>query len=220
MARTVSSEGVKLIERFEGLVLEAYQCPGGKWTIGYGHTEGVHEGMKITKEQAEELLRRDLAEVEKAIAALVEVPLSQNQFDALASFVFNVGIDAFERSTLLRKLNAGDYAAVPVELMRWVYAGGKRVDGLVNRRVAEAGLWSRGAGYAPRAEGAEARLSRPADVFATDTGKAASAVGAAGMLVTAAQPALSVIAGLPPWLGVVVIVAVLAAVLAWRYARE
>ncbi|MHC3939910.1 hypothetical protein ACI0FR_01214 [Paenochrobactrum sp. BZR 201-1] len=98
--------------------------------------------MKINDQEADRILRADLAKFEKRVSDLVKVPLNDNQYAALVSFDFNTG--ALHKSTLLKKLNTGDYSAVPAELMKWVNAGGKRVQGLVNRRAAEAGLWVKG----------------------------------------------------------------------------
>lgn len=142
--RKVNAESLALIKQWEGLRLDAYEDVGGVLTIGYGHTATAKEGMRITKGQASALLRRDLASAEEAVDRLVKVDLTPNQFGALVSFVFNVGAEAFRKSTLLRKLNAGDYASVPSELARWNKVKGKTVAGLANRRAAEAGLWSRG----------------------------------------------------------------------------
>ena len=141
-----SDDGVALIKLYEGCKLTAYRCPAGVWTIGYGHTTAageptVVEGMKITAVEATNILKRDLKKFEQGVDESVTVPLSQNQFDALVSFAFNVGLGALRKSTLLRKLNAGDYAAVPAELMKWTKAGGKELPGLVKRRRAEAGMW-------------------------------------------------------------------------------
>jgi lysozyme len=148
MARNVNSETLDLIKRWEGCELTAYADVGGVLTIGYGSTVGVEPGMKITKAEAERRLKRDLDGAETAVDNLVKVKLTENQFGALVSFVFNVGSGAFKASTLLKKLNAGDYAAVPAELTRWSKArvNGRMVTvaGLANRRAAEAGLWSRG----------------------------------------------------------------------------
>lgn len=216
--KRVSPEGIALIKQWEGLRLRAYQCSAGVWTIGYGHTGNVRAGMEITEEGADALLVSDIAKFERAVAQAVEVPLTQHQFDALVSFVFNVGEGAFKGSTLLRKLNAVQYDAVPAELMRWVHAGGKRVQGLVNRRAAEAGLWARGSHVAGREVAAEADPQRARDVLATDTGKGALAVGVAGT-IAALKPALDVVADLPPWLGVAVVAAAVVAVLAWRWRR-
>lgn len=148
--RKISKEGFALLQQWEGLRLEAYQDAVGIWTIGHGHTTGagapfVRKGIKITKAQAEAILRRDLVQFEKAVEQGVFQPLTDEQFAALVSFCYNVGVEAFCQSTLLKKLNKGDYEAVPAELQKWTRAGGKRLKGLVHRRAAEAGLWAKGA---------------------------------------------------------------------------
>jgi len=163
MARAVNRETIEHVKRLEGLRLEAYPDPGSRdgtpWTIGYGHTSDgfmkVERGMRITLDQAEKALEYDLNETGAAIETMVKVPLNDNQFGALSSFVFNIGVGAFRKSTLLRKLNAGDYAAVPQEMARWVKNDGKTMAGLVTRRASEAGLWARGDHAASRAVGAE-----------------------------------------------------------------
>lgn len=139
--RPVPAAARALVQQAEGLRLAAYRCPAGVWTIGYGHTGDVREGQRLDARGAEFLLSHDLAQVAAKVEALVRVPLSDNQFAALISFVFNVGEAAFASSTLRRRLNTGDYAAVPTELQRWVYAGGFRLPGLVRRRRAEAQLF-------------------------------------------------------------------------------
>ena len=149
MARNVNAEGLKLIKQWEGYRDKAYKDSVGVWTIGYGHTSAagapvVTQGMKITEAQASEILRRDIDTVEAAVVRNVKVPLTDNQFAALVSFVYNVGEGAFQKSTLLKKLNAKDYNSVPKELMKWVNGKGKKIPGLVNRRAAEAGLWAKG----------------------------------------------------------------------------
>jgi lysozyme len=141
MTRRLCPAGLDLIKSFEGCKLEAYVCPAGVATIGYGRTKGVVLGQRITQEQADELLQEDLAEAEAAVERLVTVPLTDNQHGALVSLVFNIGVGAFKRSTLLVKLNAGDYGSVPGQIMRWDKAGGKRSRGLIRRRAAEAALW-------------------------------------------------------------------------------
>ncbi|MGU3576791.1 lysozyme [Brucellaceae bacterium C25G] len=147
MTRRIDAAGLLHIQKWEGKRLTAYQDVAGIWTIGYGHTSAaglpdVFPGMMITDQEAIHILLRDLKKFEKRISELVNVPLTNNQYATLVSFDFNTG--ALHRSTLLKKLNAGDYSAVPAELMKWVNAGGKRVQGLVNRRAAEAGLWVKG----------------------------------------------------------------------------
>jgi lysozyme len=137
----ISQEGVNLIKHFEGCRLEAYKCPAGVWTIGYGHTKGVKEGDAIEQEAAEAFLIEDLEAFEQAVARLVKVPITQQQFDALVSFTFNLGAGNLAASTLLRKLNNYQYIEVPEQMMRWVKAGGQVLDGLVRRRAAEAALF-------------------------------------------------------------------------------
>ena len=149
MARNVNAEGLKLIKQWEGFKEKSYKDGGGVWTIGYGHTTAagpptVSYGLRITEAQAAEILRKDIDSVEAAVERLVKVPLNDNQFAALVSFVYNVGEGAFAKSTLLKKLNAKDYNSVPKELMKWVNDNGNRIQGLVNRRASEAGLWAKG----------------------------------------------------------------------------
>lgn len=145
MTRRISPEGLALIKQWEGCKLRAYKDAVGVWTIGYGSTGAhVRPGMTITQAEADNLLIADLARFERAVEKLVKVPLSDGQFAALVSFAFNVGEGALAKSTLLKKLNAGNHGAVPAELMKWVNAGGKKLQGLVNRRAAEAGLWAKG----------------------------------------------------------------------------
>jgi lysozyme len=142
MTRTINAAGLALVRNYEGLRLEAYQDTSGIWTIGYGHILGVKPGDSINAERAELLLEADLAESERAVTGLVKVPLTDNQFSALASFVFNEGAGAFARSTLLRKLNEGGYSLVPACLKSWIFDNGKMLPGLAKRRAAEAALWS------------------------------------------------------------------------------
>ncbi len=139
-----SQKGIDLIKHFEGCRLEAYKCPAGVWTIGYGHTRGVKINQKITINQAEQFLIEDLKVYEKAVNELITVKLNQAQFDALVSFTYNLGVGALSGSTLRKKLNAGLYNEIPNQLKRWVYAGRKRYAGLIIRRKVEAHLFSTG----------------------------------------------------------------------------
>ncbi|MBH3360774.1 lysozyme [Pseudomonas guariconensis] len=136
-----SQRGLSIIKSFEGLRLQAYKDAVGVWTIGYGTTRGVNAGMKISKEQAERMLLNDVQRFEPEIERLVGVPLSQNQWDALVSFTYNLGAANLESSTLLRKLNAGDYAGAADQFQRWNKAGGKVLAGLTRRREAERALF-------------------------------------------------------------------------------
>ncbi len=130
-----------LIQQFESLKLTAYKCPGGVWTIGYGHTSGVQEGMTITETEADELLTEDIEVCEKQINSL-NLSLNQNQFDALVSFLFNVGFGNFSKSTLLMKVKVNPYDnSIADELTRWVYSKGKKLAGLQRRRTLEIKLY-------------------------------------------------------------------------------
>lgn len=139
----VTEKGLELIKKFEGFVPSEYVCPAGKRTIGYGHVIRETESFspELTKREAEELLKEDLGAAEEAVIRFVDVPLTPNQFDALVSFVFNVGAGRFERSMLLRRLNAGDYAGAAKEFLQWVYGNGQKLEGLVRRRRAEKALF-------------------------------------------------------------------------------
>ena len=136
-----SPKGIALIKEFEGLRLKAYQCPGGVWTIGYGHTAGVKPGMLISKAQAEEYLKADLIAFERYLNGL-GLALNQNQFDALVSFIYNVGTGNFYSSTLLRKVRANPQDnSIMDEFLRWVYSKGRVLPGLQRRRLAEMKLY-------------------------------------------------------------------------------
>ena len=136
-----SPKGIALIKEFDGLRLKAYQCPGGVWTIGYGHTAGVKPGMVITEAQAEEYLKADLIAFERYLNGL-GLALNQNQFDALISFIYNVGTGNFSRSTLLRKVRANPQDnSIMDEFLRWVYSKGRVLPGLQRRRLAEMKLY-------------------------------------------------------------------------------
>lgn len=158
MARSINKLGEDKIVQWEGEVLWAYDDfdpkhrpiePGmsvkGTLTIGVGHTgPDVKPGLRIDVKQSREWLRQDLDSFEALVERSVKVPLSDNQFAALVSFAFNVGEGNFRKSTLLKRLNAGDYESVPQELMKWVHSKGKRLPGLVNRRAQEGALWGKG----------------------------------------------------------------------------
>lgn len=142
----VSPQGVDLICGFEGLELKAYDDGVGVCTIGYGttiypHGKAVQYGDTCTIEQAKNYMQYDLRRFEQAVTAAVNVPLNQNQFDALVSLSYNIGIGAFKNSTLLKLLNASDYHAASDQFDVWIKAGGKTVQGLVNRRAVEKTLF-------------------------------------------------------------------------------
>ena len=141
-----SEKGIALIKQFEGCKLTAYQDSVGVWTIGYGWTQPVdgkpiRAGMTIKQETAERLLKTGLVSYESDVSRLVKVGVTQGQFDALVSFTYNLGARSLSTSTLLRKLNAGDYAGAAEEFLRWNKAGGKVLTGLTRRREAERALF-------------------------------------------------------------------------------
>jgi lysozyme len=137
----ISPRGIELIKRFEGLRLKAYKDAGGVLTIGYGHTgPDVKPGLTIDREQAEALLRKDLARFEAGVRRHAAAA-GQDRFDALVSFAFNVGLAAFARSTLLRKHKAGDFVGAADQFPRWIRAGGRVLPGLKRRRAAERALY-------------------------------------------------------------------------------
>lgn len=137
-----SENGYKLTKEFEGLRLTAYLDGGGVWTIGHGHTKKVTNGDVITPEQAQEYLESDVVDAVNSVNSLVKVQLTQNEFDALVDFTFNLGTNALATSTLLRKLNKGDFEGAANEILRWDHDNGKVVEGLSRRRRAEKELFN------------------------------------------------------------------------------
>lgn len=142
----ISDEGLELIKHFEGCELEAYKCAAGVWTIGYGHTKDIQEGDKWSQDKADFMLWRELEEeYEKYVHDFVHVPLNQSQFDALVSWTYNLGPANLKASTMLKKLNNGEYEEVPAQMARWNKAtvNGKRtvLEGLTRRRKAEGQLF-------------------------------------------------------------------------------
>ena len=133
----------ELIKEFEGLRLKSYKCPAGIWTIGWGHTKGIIEHDTINEAQAESFLDYDILWANRAVDDLVTVPLNDFQRAALISFVFNLGKGKLMGSTLLRKLNTGDYLGAAKEFDRWVFANGTKLPGLVRRRAAERKMFER-----------------------------------------------------------------------------
>lgn len=141
--RHITHNGLTLIKQFEGFRAEPYLCPGGYWTIGYGHVikNPKDYPYSLTNDEALELLMQDVVRAESAVLCLIRVPLTKGQFDALVSFTFNLGSGALQRSTLRRKINRGEYTDAPAEFMKWVWAGGRKLNGLIRRREAEAALY-------------------------------------------------------------------------------
>ena len=142
--RQITDRGVALIKRHEGFVAAPYRCPAGYLTVGYGHVllpgERFEEG--VNERQAEQLLEADVRQAEQAVLRLITAPLADGQFDALVSFTFNVGAGALQRSTLRACVNDSRHDDVPDQLMRWVWAGGRRLKGLVARRADEAAMYA------------------------------------------------------------------------------
>lgn len=142
--RHITQNGIDLIKRFEGFSRTVYFCPAGYPTIGYGHVVKPYENFSagIDEAQAEELLRQDAVIAERAVLRLINVPLTDGQFDALVSFTYNLGGGALQRSTLRRKINREEHADVPEQFMRWVWAGGRKLKGLIRRREAETEIYA------------------------------------------------------------------------------
>ena len=169
----MSAAGLATVKEFEGLRLKAYKCPAAVWTIGYGHTSAagnpiVTPDLVITKEEAEETLARDMEQYEEGVHKYVKVDLTQGQFDALVDFAYNAGVGALQKSTLLKKVNAGKFDEVPAEFMKWTKGGGKELPGLVRRRRAEVKLW--------RGLDTEAPLSITQTRFQPDKPKASKSI--------------------------------------------
>lgn len=140
----INKDGLSIIKQCEGCRLKAYLCPSLIPTIGYGHTTGVKLGDTITQADADRFLLQDIKRFEQAVAALVKVPINTNQFSALVSFTFNVGVGAFKSSTLLKKLNLRDYKGCSNEFDRWVYGSNKKpLEGLKKRRKLERELFNK-----------------------------------------------------------------------------
>ena len=144
--RHITQEGLDLIKWFEGFSPTIYTCPAGYPTIGYGHLVRDRERKRfaggISREEADELLIQDVLWAEKGVLRLINVPLTDGQFDALVSFTFNLGTGALQRSTLRRKVNREEHDEVPKEFMRWVWSKGRKLPGLVKRRFSESAYYS------------------------------------------------------------------------------
>ena len=147
MTKKTASPGKGIIKEFEGFRATAYLCPAGVWTVGYGTTringKPVKENVKITTQEAEDFLEQDLKRFEDGVNRLVQVEITQNQFDALVSFVYNLGIGSLQKSTLLKKINAGLFDEAAEQFLKWDKAGGKKLAGLTRRRKAERELFLR-----------------------------------------------------------------------------
>lgn len=234
----ISDAGLKLIMQFEGLRLKAYRCPAGVWTIGYGHTSAVGEpevrdGMRISAPEAAAILKRDLAEFEVAVAGMVKTKLTPAQFDVLVSFAYNCGVGAIKASTLLKRVNAGAFDAVPAELMKWTKAKGRELPGLVRRRRAEAALWR---GLPIGIDKQDARTAPdlpqpPKPITRSKEANAAILAGGAGIVAAATEampvikegvgfmPILADALGRPAFIAAIVTVAAALAIWVWRRQR-
>lgn len=139
--RRINEAGRNIIKSSETLFLSSYLCPAKVWTIGYGCTTDVRPGQTITEAEAEERLTSDLADAERCVNNALSIDLTDNQFSALVSFVFNVGCGAFKGSTMFKKLQAGDIPGASKEFSKWNKGGGRVLPGLVKRRQAEMELF-------------------------------------------------------------------------------
>lgn len=202
----MTEEGLALIRRFEGFRANAYRCPAGVWTIGYGHTSqagppAVRAGMQIGEEEAARILRDDVQRFADEVGAVLAREVSVAQFSALVSFAYNVGMPAFRSSSVLKAVNAGRFGEVPARLRLWVKAGGRVLPGLERRRAAEAELFlsetppqaGRGVTGVPKSVEIERRLRH------------------AGAVVGGTAVAVSLAHALPGWVSVVVFVVILLA---------
>ena len=144
--RYITANGLHLIKRFEGFSRVVYLDSAGLPTIGYGHliVPPQHHLLQngVTEAEAEILLKQDAFTAERAVSRLINSVINNNQFDALVSFTFNLGAGALQRSTLRHKVNRGEHEQVPAEFMRWVYAGGRKIPGLLRRRLMEAEVYA------------------------------------------------------------------------------
>lgn len=144
--RHITDDGLGLIKQFEGFSPTIYLCPAGYPTIGFGHVVLLGEQSRfdggIIREEAAELLRRDVRMAESAVVRLITSPLADGQFDTLVSFTFNFGAGALQRSALRKKVNRGEHGDVPVELMKWVWSAGRKLPGLMRRRQVEGALYN------------------------------------------------------------------------------
>ena len=188
----LSAAGLATVKEFEGLRLRSYKCPAGVWTIGYGHTSSagpptVAPNFEITKADAEVILKRDMRQYENGVNELIQIGITQGQFDALVSFAYNVGVWRLGESTLLKRVNAGRFDDVPAEFMKWTKGGGKELPGLVRRRRAEVKLW-RGMDTSIPVPHDEARTEpdKPSASKSITRSKEANAAVAAGGLGTIA----------------------------------
>lgn len=182
--------GLELIKSFEGWRSKAYKCPAGVWTIGYGHTSmagppSVKPGMTISKDEGEEILRRDLKSYEEGVLSAIKVPLNSNQFSACVSLCYNIGIGAFKKSSVARFCNARQFSKAADAFALWNKAGGKVLPGLTRRRAAEAALFSKGDVSARDEIRPVVDTPKGKPMAMSTTNIAAGATAAAGIVATA-----------------------------------
>lgn len=213
----MTAESLALIRRHEGFRNAAYRCPAGVWTVGYGHTSmagppAVQAGLEVSRAQANEILARDVEAVARGVRGLLKVPLADQQFSALVSFAFNVGIGNFRQSSVLKAVNARDFAAVPRRLQLWTKAGGRVLPGLIRRRAAEAELFVGEAGQEPLTMPVEPVEGKPALRSTTNLAAVLSALaGIASTLIASAREATEVLGG--PVIGIVLMAVMIGAAL-------
>lgn len=194
----LSTEGLDLIKEFEGYLdkqpdgsCKAYRCPANVWTCGWGCTEGVGPNTHWTADEATERLAAEMSKHEAAVEKMVKVSITQHQFDALVSFSYNVGAAALGRSTLLKKLNRGDFAGAQAEFIKWNKAAGRQLRGLSRRRAMEEALFAKSdVSTTPMAQSVDAPVAKPGrpTVAVTAATTAAVLVEAAPALPVPAVP--------------------------------
>jgi lysozyme len=223
----MSANGRRKLKQWEGVKYKPYQDEAGVWTNGVGHTGiDVIPGHIVDDAQVDQWLSQDLRTAEGAVNRLVKVPLSQSQFDALVSFVFNTGTNAFANSTLLKKLNAGDYDSVPGELAKWnkITVKGRKVSnrGLSNRRAAEAGLWASGEFVASNHLVPAVPAPKPVRKSATIQGLSMSGAGTVGGMLTDSAQQVQMVADYSDTLRWVFVILILAGISLsiWGYMRQ
>lgn len=214
----------ELVKPFEGLRLNAYLCSANKWTIGYGHTQGVTKGMSITREKADHLLAMDLEQADAYIDEYVKADLNVNQRAALISWVFNLGPGNLSSSTMLKKLNKLDYKGAANEMLRWVYADKKKLKGLERRRKAERELFLMPIVEKPMAVKAKqvAPVATTAVVAGAGGVEILQQVGAAAPAVSVGKEVAETAQSNPTGLIIIVLLVVIAigGFLAWRKIKK
>jgi len=210
----MTQEGLALIKRFEGFRAKAYRCPAGVWTIGYGHTSQsgapeIKAGMRLSRQKASPILAKDIERFAGGVRRAATVTLNEQQFSALVSFAYNVGLAAFRSSSVLKAVNQSDFAAVPRRLSLWVKADGRVLPGLVKRRAAEAALFAGDEAVTTRAPVGPAE-GKPAHRSSTNLAAILSALaGTVSALAASFKDMAGAMGG--PAIGLVLIAVILAA---------